>query len=387
MLHFYLSPHWSSTHRAALWFFPLVSAYAALIMPLTLYSFVYPDGLPGLADRTGHAYEMFFGIGLGLVAGYLLGVQKRSFMVILLVGWGASRVTHLWYPFSWWSLGCQAVFVLTLLWRIVPKLRVAKKWRNRILVPLMVMLGLLPLIAVVAAQLSDVWTQHNRLAGSSVLLFALLMVYMGGRAIAPAAAGAHMERGRDLQARVQPRFEGALILLLGGTALVQPWVRPELVGILVTLAGVLVLVRLARWRLGSLWGRADLLCLGVGYGWLGLGLLMFGATRLLHWPSTAVLHMITVGALGTLSTGMMARVVLRRTLGLPPPPVGLVLITVCLAVATLSRCAADVHWLLSRADWLRVSVAAWSTAYAGLTVWLFMAVLYGGKSSNHGVRL
>lgn len=387
MLHFYLSPHWSSTHRAALWFFPLVSAYAALIMPLTLYSFVYPDGLPGLADRTGHAYEMFFGIGLGLVAGYLLGVQKRSVLAILLLGWAASRISHLWFPFSWWALGCQALFVVALLWQVVPKLRVARKWRNRALVPLMVLLGLLPLITVLAAQASDAWTQHNRLAGSSVLLFALLMVYMGGRAIAPAAAGAHLERGRELQARVQPRLEGALILLLGGAAVIQPWTWPELVGVLVAVAGALVLVRLARWRLGSLWGRTDLLCLGVGYGWLGFGLLLFGVTRLLQWPSTAVLHLITVGALGTLSTGMMARVVLRRTLGVPPPPAGLVLITLCLAIATLSRCAADLHWLLARADWLRVSVAAWSTAYAGLTVWLFMAVLYGGKDRSRSVRL
>ncbi len=386
MLHFYLSPHWSSTHRASLWFFPLVSAYAALIMPLTLYSFVYPDGLPGLADRTGHAYEMFFGIGLGLVAGYLLGVQKRSVMALLLVSWALSRVTHLWFPFSWWALSCQAVFVLCLLWKLVPKLRVARKWRNRMLVPLLVLIGVLPLLAVLLAQLSDAWTQHHRLAGSSLLLFALLMVYMGGRAIAPAAAGAHQDRGYELQARVQPRIEGMLILLLGAAALLQPW-YPVWIGLPVALAGLLVLVRLVRWRLPYLWRRTDLLCLAVGYGWLGFGLLMFGVARLFHWPSTAVLHLITVGALGTLSTGMMARVVLRRTLGVPPPPVGLILITLCLAIATLSRCAADLHWLLVRADWLRVSVAAWSTAYAGLTVWLFMAVLYGRGNSNRSVRL
>jgi uncharacterized protein involved in response to NO len=348
----------------------MVSAYATLIMPLTMYSFMFADGLPGLQDRTGHAYEMFFGLGLGLIAGYLLGRQKLYMLLVVTGSWLLARASHLWMPWSWVALGAQAVFTVLLLVQIIPRLNVAKRWRNRMLVPLLIALFLLPVVAAIAAIESTPWSFHWETAGMSLLLFSLLMTYMGGRAIAPAAAGAHNRRNYDLKARVQPRIEGILILTIGAAAVFLPFGLSWLAGLLSVCAGVLILLRLGRWQLWAVRQHTDLLCLGVGYAWLGLGLLMFGAYQFLELPSTAVLHFITIGALGTLSTGMMARVVLRRTVKVGPPPLGLVLITGSIAFSALARFGAELDLMLARGFWLRISVTAWSTAYAGLTVWL-----------------
>ncbi|MCH8531497.1 MAG: NnrS family protein [Saccharospirillum sp.] len=386
VLDWYLHPSVQSSHRSSLWFFPLVSAYATVIMPLTIYSFMFADGLPGLQDRTGHAYEMFFGLGLGLVAGYLLGRQKLYMLLALMGSWMLARVSHLWLPWSLPALGIQGLFTVLMLSQLVPRLRVAKRWRNRMLVPLLTALLLLPLAAVTAAVKTTSWSFHWETAGSSLLLFSLLMSYMGGRAIAPAAAAAHHQRKYELAARVQPRIEAWLIIVIGLAALLLPFVDSWLTGVLSGVAGMLVLYRLGRWRLWPVRRHADLICMGVGYAWLGLGLLVFGVYQMLSLPPTAALHFITVGALGTLSTGMMARVVLRRTLKVAPPPIGLVLITASIAFSALARFGADLDLWLVRDLWLRLSVVAWSTAYAGLTVWLVTALIYGGASKDKTLK-
>ncbi|MHA7881002.1 MAG: NnrS family protein [Saccharospirillum sp.] len=386
MLDWYLHPSVQSSHRSSLWFFPMVSAYATLIMPLTLYSFLFADGLPGLQDRTGHAYEMFFGLGLALVAGYLLGRQKLYMLLALMGTWILARISHLWLPWSLVSLGLQAAFTGLMLMQIIPRLTAAKRWRNRMLVPLLIALLLLPLAAVTFAVRATSWSFHWETAGSSLLLFSLLMAYMGGRAIAPAAAAAHHQRKYELAARVQPRIEGMLIVLIGAAAALLPFVDGWITGLLCLVAGLLVLYRLGRWQLWPVSHHTDLLCLGIGYAWLGLGLLVFGVYQVLQLPPTAALHFITVGALGTLSTGMMARVVLRRTLKVPPPPIGLVLITASIAFSALARFGADLDLWLDRDLWLRLSVVAWSTAYAGLTVWLVTALIYGGGSRDKTLK-
>lgn len=386
MLGYYLSPALQAMHRSSLWFFPLVSVYAALVMPLTYFSLNYPDGLPGLADRTGHAYEMFFGLGLGLVAGYLLGSLRLSILLPLVLAWIGARASHLWWPWSGFSLGFQALFCVMLLAVLVPRLNVAKRWRNRMLVPLLIALGVLPVARDLVAMLTSSWHWHEELSGISLLLFALLMGYIGGRAIAPAAAGEHYKLGYNLKARVQPAIEGALILTLAAASVLLPMGYPRIAALFAGFGGVLVLVRLTRWRLWRIRHRTDVLCLGVGYGWLGAGLLTLAVAILTGGPRLGAMHLVTIGALGTLSTGMMARVVLKRTVGESPPPIGLAIIAGCIAFAAITRFVAELSPAGLRTDFLQFSVAGWSTAYTALTIWLLGSLAHYWRHRETRVR-
>ena len=58
--------------------------------------------------------------------------------------------------------------------------------------------------------------------------------------------------------------------------------------------------------------RPDLLCLGAGYAWLALGLILLGSARLGVLPIGMATHGITVGALGTLTSAVMGRVYLVK---------------------------------------------------------------------------
>lgn len=101
------------------------------------------------------------------------------------------------------------------------------------------------------------------------------MLFIGGRMLAPAAAGEFYRQGMELGARVQPNIEASLIITIAAAYLLAPVAVP-FSGMLLILCGVLAGIRLFRWQLWHCLARPDLICLGLGYGWLALGLILLG---------------------------------------------------------------------------------------------------------------
>lgn len=345
------------------WFFPAAALYAAMIVPLSLIALSGGGWLPGLALSLGHAHEMLFGFALAVVAGYLLGPQPKARLMALFGLWLAARLLFVLSPEPWLAGLLNAAFAASLAVLVAPKfLSAAKKLRNQAFAPILI--GIC--VAVAAFQLARgfelAWVQRV-VVMEAVLLFALLMLFMGGRIIAPAAAGALYRRGIDLEARVQPRIEGALILLVAAAVLLLLTPGGQIpAAVTVGVAGVLALIRLLRWRLWDCRDRPDLICLGIGYGWLGLGLIATGTSLLTGQYLTAALHLITIGALGTLTTGVMARVRLQRAKREPAKTPSLIVIAALIAAATLLRVAGAVGLLDAYTGyWLAAST--WSLGY------------------------
>jgi uncharacterized protein involved in response to NO len=224
-------------------FYPAAACYAALVLPLSVFWMPH-----------WHPREMLFGFALAVVAGNQLGAAPASRARLLLGLWLAARFITLFSPSAPVAAIANGAFALALAAQAAPRpLAAAKKWRNRALPAIVV--GLC--VAAAALQVR-----------AAVLLFAALMLFMGGRIIAPMVAGQLERQQVRLGPRVQPRLEGALIVVMVLSLLWTP---------LCALAGVLAAVRLARWRLWALRGRPDLFCLASGYAWLALGLVAFGA--------------------------------------------------------------------------------------------------------------
>lgn len=284
-------------------FYPAAALYAALMLPLSV--FWMPQW---------HPREMLFGFALAVVAGNQLGAAPAGRARLVFALWLAARLAVLALPWAEVSAIANGAFALALAAQAAPRpLRAAKKWRNRALPAIVV--GLC--IAAAALQV--------RLA---VLLFAALMLFMGGRILAPMVAG-QLERQRvRLGPRVQPRLEGALIMVMAISLLWTP---------ACAVAGALAALRLARWRLWALRGRADLLCLASGYAWLALGLVAYGAAVALGRHESQAVHLITAGAIGTLTFNVMAlswlRLRRRDPAREPLIPAG----TALLAAATVLR--------------------------------------------------
>ena len=146
--------------------------------------------------------------------------------------------------------------------------------------------------------------------------------------------------------RVQPRLEGALIVTM---ALALLWTPA------CTVAGALAAVRMLRWRLWALRGRPDLLCLAAGYAWLAAGLMVFGL-----FQTTTAMHLITVGALGTLTFNVMAFSWLLRARRDPARQPLIPAGTMLLALATVFR--------LMEGTWLTAAALCWTLAFAILLV-------------------
>jgi uncharacterized protein involved in response to NO len=348
-------------------FYPAATLYAAIILPASVLAMTGAvDYLRTLADPLVHAHEMLLGFALAVVAGNQLGIARGRFVVALLLLWACARGAFVLAPASLAAAALNAAFAGALAWRIVPRLfRTAKKWRNKAL----------PAVIAGICAAAAAW-QLARHAGDAgipralllavVLLFATLMLYMGGRIIAPAIAGQLHRQGRELQARVQPRIEAALLFCgAGAVVLVALPAARAVASAAAVSAGLLALVRMGRWRFWALRGRWDLLCLCAGYGWLGVGLIALGVAHAAQRHETAAIHLITVGALGTLTFTVMAT--LWSAHGRRTPASG------AIALGTIAIATSTVFRLLGAfvaAPWLLASAACWSAAF-GLLLAVF----------------
>lgn len=342
-------------------FFPVATVYAAVAVPLSVYGMRSGQSpVPGFATVTGHAHELLFGFALAVAAGFLVTRASRVELGVLIGLWLLARAGFLMLPGSLPALALNVAFAGWLGRLVIPQfLKGAKKLRNRTIGPLLGVLCLAVVAFHVAGVTSSTWLQFLVLH-ETVLLFATLMLFMGGRVIAPAAAGAIQRAGGHLEARVQPRIEGALLVVMACAVVLAALPGGRVVaGVFTVLAGALAFVRLVRWRLHTCRGRPDLWCLGLGYGWLAVGLVLFG----LAWtgqalPAATAVHAITVGALGTLTTAVMARV--RLTRNKRDPGRERILPWIALSISA----AAIVRLMEGYSDvGLGVSAALWSLAF------------------------
>ena len=216
----------------------------------------------------------------------------------------------------------------------------------------------------------------------SVQLFALLMLFMGGRMLAPAVAGEFYRQDKVLEARVQPNIEAALIVTIAGAFLCAP-IALSVSGVLLILSGLLAGIRLFRWQLWHCMARPDLICLGVGYGWLAFGLILLGWVKLNggEYYFVTAIHALTVGALGTLAANVMIRVSLLHVKQYPSHMWQIVTITTFMAIAAILRITADIS--IYRELWLTIAAAAWSISFS-MTLLVILKCLSKKRSTASG---
>jgi uncharacterized protein involved in response to NO len=357
-------------------FFPAAALYGAIVLPWSVLAIIgVVHGPAALGTPMGHAHELLLGYALAVVAGYQLPPMSGRRLALLFMLWLLARIAYVTGPGGLASAVPDIAFAAVLAWHVVPRLYVAAKKLRNLALP-----GLLAGLCVAAAAF-DVTANLARpdgwlaIAIAVVLLLAALMLFMGGRIIAPAAAGQLQRQGIPPTARVQPRIEGALLALMAIAiaAAVVPALDPLLRAGCVA-AGALALVRLLRWRLWECRGRPDLLCLGAGYAWLAIGLMALGLAP----PGalrTAAIHLITVGAMGTLTFNVMANTVMTRArrdrTTEPRLPWGTALIAAA-AVLRVAAVLAPEHAL----PLLMAAAACWSAAM------LLLAALLAGLVSR-----
>ena len=185
--------------------------------------------------------------------------------------------------------------------------------------------------------------------------------------VAPPASGGHF----DVAALVVTGV-ALLVWACAPDASVTPWA--------VLAAGVALALRLSRWRGLRTVQEPLLLILHIGYGWLAFGLLLLGFDGLFDMlPSTAALHALTVGAIGTTTLAVMTRASLGHT-GRPlqagPATKAIyVLITVAALLRVLAPLAGS-----------RIELALWLAGTAWTGAFGLFAIRYGPALARPRVR-
>lgn len=356
----------------AFWlFFPAAALLAAGAVPLSMWAVLSGTGWPAGLLGSGHGHELVFGFALALIAGYTLGPQPKKRIYLLFAVWLAARASWWFIPDTLLANVLSPAFAVMLAAIVLPRFRAAKKWRNKMVGPLIATLAVLSMLFWLST--TGLWQGQIigvgpfRIMHASIIGLLLLMTFIGGRILAPSAANILEQKGMELNARLQPRVEGALILLLAAALFMSliPLLRP-VAGALLVAAALLTAVRLARWRIWHGRKRTDFLGFAIGYGWLALGGLLSGLELLAGRSITATLHLITIGALGTLAGNVMLKLAWQRARRQLPPASRTVPLVLAIGAATLLRFGAGTAPFSH-------PFMLWAAATLWTAVWLLLA--------------
>jgi uncharacterized protein involved in response to NO len=386
-------------------FFLLAAAWAALAVPVWLCTFAGgpapPSAFPALV---WHVHEMVFGFGFATVAGFLLTAIPNWTGRLPLRGTALASLSALWLAgraavlFSAY-IGPVAAAIVDLAFPaalacvVAREIVAGKNWRNAPMIAGLMLLGagslLVHLHAMDLAYTAEI---GNRL-GLAVLL--MLIALIGGR-IVPSFTRNWLARHRPNGPLPAQAGRLDIVALAATFAALASWVgapREPATFWLATLAGLALGLRLSRWQ-GPATAREPLLyVLHVGYGWLAFGLLLLGISGLTGWlPSSAALHALTVGAIGTMTLAVMTRATLGHT-GRPLATDGWMVATyVLISLAAVLRILSPLAGTDQRLFTL-VAGFAWSAAFLVFIARFGSLLVRSGKSApaspkeNHLLRI
>ena len=362
--------HAPSAHRL---FFPAAVLFALAAIPAWVleYAGILPPARGG-GFVAWHGHEMVFGYALAVIAGYLLTRISGNALVAVFALWLAGRIDYLLLPLPPLAEAAIAVsFPLCLfVFAGTPFLRAAKTWRNSIFAAILAGL-VLAALAYQSGALGALAAGEARGVGLGINVVTLLMFTMGGRIIAAATSGALQDRGIRLHGVAHPDLETAGVAAIAVLAATDFWGRAAAVAAAAALAAALtVVLRLYRWQVWKVAAHPEMLALHVGYAWLAIGLAAQGAALAFGVPAPVdALHGVTVGALGSLSLAIMARVSLQRSarpIVFPP--------YVTLAIAMISGAA--ICRLLAAIPFLRIVLIEAASLLGLLAFALFAIFLF-----------
>ncbi|HEY9217052.1 MAG TPA: NnrS family protein [Phenylobacterium sp.] len=350
-------------------FFFFGAVWAAFSVPLWVW--MYAGGSSLGVHRDWHVHEMLFGYLAAVVAGFLTTAIPNwtgRMPVIgaplgLLVGlWVAGRVAMLLeFAIGPAAAVIDSAFLLVFAGVVWREVLAGRNWRNLPVCSLVSILALGNVAFHLNAQFS------HALLGERIGLAAILLLLslIGGRIIPSFTANWLKARGITKRPASFGHLDRAALAL---TALAATgWILlPDAAatGWAMLSAGVAHLVRLVRWR-GWLAAKEPLLwILHAGYAWLGVGLLLLGASRLTEVvPQTAGVHALTAGAIGVMTLAVMTRATRGHSGRALAADRSTVLVYVAILAAAALRVLAP-FWPAAQIGLLAASAAFWSLAFA-----------------------
>ncbi|MCP4471112.1 MAG: NnrS family protein [Gammaproteobacteria bacterium] len=302
-------------------FFLLAGIAAVLLVPLWVYG--YTSAGPAFTyydPMIWHGHEMLFGYNVAVIAGFLLTAVQNwtglptpsgKALASLALLWLAGRVL----PFfdgilaPWLIAGVDLLFLPVL--AITIALPLLRSRQNQQLVFLLVLAALAGANLMVHLQPLGFESSSARLGLKlASYLAVLLVVILGGRVI-PFFTNGGLNRGASRQWKAVEILAIVSLLLLGILDLAA--VTPIAIAVLAGFAALMHAIRLYGWYQTAIWRVPLLWILHLSYAWLVIGLLLHALGISGQINPLLYLHAFTLGTIGGMTLGMMARVSLGHT--------------------------------------------------------------------------
>jgi uncharacterized protein involved in response to NO len=362
--------------------FLLAAAWAAASVPLWLAAYWGVLELPAAyGGPAWHAHELVFGYGALVVTGFLFtaipnwtgrpppGAAQLTTLAAL---WIAGRLALA----SAETIGLPAaatidgLFLLAVVTMAAREVIAGDNRRNLVVVVLVGLLLAANAWFHVSAILDSAGHSHGAThghfrAGIAVLL--ALIVLIGGR-IVPNFTRNWLSRSASAKLPA-PTSKLDMAASAAGVVALLGWIfAPDSLstGVLALVAGLALLVRLARWRGWETWREPLLAVLHAGYLFVPAGFLLLAGALLApdYVPHDAALHAWTAGAIGVMTLAVMTRASLGHT-GRPlaATPGTTAIYGLILAAALLRTAAPFVpeHYL----HLIAAAGLAWTLAFGG----------------------
>ncbi|WP_297976914.1 NnrS family protein [uncultured Amaricoccus sp.] len=324
-----------------------------------------------------HVHEMLFGYAAAVIAGFLFTAIPNWTGRMPTRGWPLMMLAALWLLGRLAVAGLLALppvgvmaldgaFLLAIAGMAGVEIVAGRNWRNLMVLAPVTLLFAANLTFHLEAMLTGTADVARRLAVAVVIF---LITLIGGRIIPSFTRNWLVQHGARRLPVPFGRYDN-LCLAAGALALVAWTARPEgwPTALLLALAGLLHLARLARWRGEATWPSPLLLMLHLAYLFVPLGLLATAGAALGLLPAAAGLHLLGIGAIG----GMTVAVMMRATRGHTGR--SLVAGPWLTAAFALVALAALVRAASAGVDGITVSAALWTAGYgilaANLAPWL-----------------
>jgi uncharacterized protein involved in response to NO len=314
-------------------FFLLAASGAIVLMGAWLAALIGFFVPPGVAPTLWHGHEMVFGFLVAVISGFLLTAAEHwtnqptlrgTPLLALAVLWVAGRVAML-VPTPRLLVGAiDGLFLPVVAIALALPIARSNNRRNFFIVLIIALLAVANVVFHVAGPVGA-----RRAVYAALSLVVALTVAISGRVVPMFTRNAT----GDAAVQSWKWIDRAAFAATVASGILRVFFSVErLAAATSVVAGVLILVRSVPWfpagplqpgpnprGAGGRSTRTQILAtplLAVLHGgcvWLGLGVAAMGLTELLHGNSSLALHASTVGALGTLTLGMMVRVALGHT--------------------------------------------------------------------------
>lgn len=355
-------------------FFPLgaLAAVSLLSYWILLVTGVV-DYLPShFSPASWHQHEMIFGMVIAIIIGFLYtavpnwtGRPTPTGLPLAALGliWLLGRVTvfygaelPLWLP-----LIIDGLFLPLATIGIIAALVGSKNKRNYFLPVVLTVFSILNIISHLAV---NGWIdfEERRVLLAAVLFVVFLMNVIGGRIIPNFTKGKYGHIEMTTPAVLLP-LSALSIFALAMSFLVDA--GQMIIGSIAAVAGLTTLLRSLSWKGWKVAHDPLLFILHLGYFWIPIGFLLIAYSSFTDlFPVSHAMHAFTIGAIGSLTLGVMSRASLGHS-GLPlnNAPI-LTIIFISINLAAISRVILPIATQSTYITILNGAASLWILAYA-----------------------